>query len=154
MTRSRAAHSGSVVVYPDPTMLHRPVRVIEGEEFPYGVAFNSHGEMYVTESSLDCGQVAVLDSSGKRISTIGSRGDGPGWFQDPYYIAIDSNDNVYVPVNTNCRSLTGMASLSRVLRVAVREANLESSTCPEGSKFIRTKCKCVTSTTIEFNYLT
>ena len=99
MTRSRAAHSGSVVVYPDPTMLHRPVRVIEGEEFPYGVAFNSHGEMYVTESSLDCGQVAVLDSSGKRISTIGSRGDGPGWFQDPYYIAIDSNDSVYVTSN-------------------------------------------------------
>ena len=38
----------------------------------------------------------MLDSSGKRISTIGSRGDGPGQFQKPYYIAIDSNDNVYV----------------------------------------------------------
>ena len=74
-----------VVVYPDPTTLHRAVRVIEGVRFPWGVAFNSHmhGEMYVTESSTSHGQVAVFDSSGKRISTIGSRGDEPGQFQDP-----------------------------------------------------------------------
>ena len=38
----------------------------------------------------------MLDSSGKRISTIGSRGDGPGQFQWPRFIAIDSNDKVYV----------------------------------------------------------
>ena len=38
----------------------------------------------------------MLDSSGKRISTIGSRGDGPGQFQCPCYIAIDSNNNIYV----------------------------------------------------------
>ena len=85
-----------VIVYPDPTTLHRPVRVIEGVQLPYGVAFNSHGEMYVTECSPDFGQVAVLDSSGKRISTIGSRGHGPGQFRLPLSIAIDSNDNVYV----------------------------------------------------------
>jgi len=83
-----------VVVYPDPTQLCQPVRVIEGVKSPLGVAFNSHGEMYVTESEY--GQVAVLDSSGKRIITIGSRGDGPGQLQRPHYIAIDSNDNVYV----------------------------------------------------------
>ena len=62
-----------------------------------------HGEMYVTESSTSHAQVAVFDSSGKRISTIGSRGDEPGQFQDPYYItyyiAIDSKDNVYVTSN-------------------------------------------------------
>ena len=69
-----------VVVYPDPTMLHRTVRVIEVVRYPWGVAFNSHGEMYVTESSPRNGQVAVFDSSGKRISTIGSRGDGSGQF--------------------------------------------------------------------------
>ena len=84
----------TVVVYPDPTQLHQPVRVIEGVEDPYGAAFNSYGEMYVTEY-YNC-QVAVLDSSGTRISTIGSRGDGPGQFQQPRYIAIDSNDNIYV----------------------------------------------------------
>jgi len=82
-----------VVVYPDPTTLHQPVRVIERVRFPYGVTFNSHGEMYVIEVN---GQVAVFDSSGKRIRTIGSEGDGPGQFQWPRYIAIDSNDNVYV----------------------------------------------------------
>jgi len=79
-----------VVVYPDPTQLHQPVRVIEAVRYPYGVAFNSHGEMYVTESSLDIGQVAVFDSSGKRINTIGSRE------VKPFPTAIDSKDNVYV----------------------------------------------------------
>jgi len=85
-----------VVVYPDPTMLYRPVGVIEGVQYPFGVAVNSHGDMYVTEYM---GQVAVFDSSGKRIGTIGSTGDGPGQFQDPYCIAIDSNDSVYVTSN-------------------------------------------------------
>ena len=85
-----------VVVYPDPTQLHQPVRVIEEVRRPWGVAFNSLGEMYVAESSSYHGQVAVCDSSGKRISYIGSKGDGPGQFQYPYYIAIDSNDNIYV----------------------------------------------------------
>jgi len=83
-----------VVVYPDPTQLSKPVTVIEGVQCPLGVAFNSHGEMYVVEWSDD--QVAVFDSSGKRISSIGSEGDGPGQFQHPRYIAIDSNDNIFV----------------------------------------------------------
>ena len=85
-----------VVVYPDLTQLHQPVRVIDGVQYPRGMAFNNYGEMYVAESSSTNGQVAVLDSSGKRISSIGSQGDGPGQFQFPYNIAIDSNDNLYV----------------------------------------------------------
>ena len=84
----------TVVVYPDPTKLSKPARVIEGVTRPMGVAFNSYGEMYVTETSH--GQVAVFDSSGKRFSTIGSQGDRPGQFQSPYYIAIDCNNNIYV----------------------------------------------------------
>jgi len=83
-----------VVVYPDPTQLHKPVRVIEGVTRPVGVALNCHGEMYVTENSH--GQVAMFDSSGERISTIGSEGYGPGQFKAPYYVAIDCNDNIYV----------------------------------------------------------
>ena len=85
-----------VVVYPDPTQLRRPVRLIEGVQDPFGVAFNSHGEMYVTESSPFRGQVAVFNRNGKRISTIGSMGERPGQFLHPYYITIDSNDNLYV----------------------------------------------------------
>ena len=85
-----------VVMYPDPTQLHQPVRVIEEAQRPYGLSFNSLGEMYVAESSTQHGQVAVFDSSDKRISAIGSMGDGPGQFQYPFYIATDSNDNIYV----------------------------------------------------------
>ena len=80
----------TVVVYPDPTQLRQPVSVIEGVKRPYGVAFNSHGEMYTAESCSR--QVAVFDSSGKRISSIRSREQ----FLCPYFIAIDSNNNVYV----------------------------------------------------------
>jgi len=85
-----------VVVYPNPTQLSKPVRVIEfeGGQNPWGVAFNSHGEMYVVV--VNPSQVAVFDSSDKRISTIGSEGDGPGQFKAPRYIAIDSNDNIFV----------------------------------------------------------
>ena len=83
-----------VIVYPDPTQLHYPVRVIEGIHEPFGAAFNTHGEMYVTECLNN--QVAVFDSSGNRISTVGSEGHGPGQFLSPRYIAIDMNDNIYV----------------------------------------------------------
>ena len=69
----------TVVVYPDPTQLSKPVRVIVDVQNPYGVAFNRHGEMYIAEYSP--GRVAVFDSSGKRVSAIGSRGFGPGQFQ-------------------------------------------------------------------------
>ena len=84
----------TVIVYPDPTQLHHPVRVIAGVNKPVGAAFNSHGEMYVTERSNH--QVAVFDSIGKRISTFGSEGHRPGQFLFPCYIAIDTNDNIYV----------------------------------------------------------
>ena len=83
----------TVVVYPHPIQLRQPVRLIKGVQFPCGLVFNSHGMMYTTESY---GQVAMFDSSGKRIGTIGSRGDAPGQFRHLYYIAIDRNDNVYV----------------------------------------------------------
>ena len=84
----------TVIVYPDPTQVHQSVRVIEGVHGPFGAAFNSHGEMYVTEYSNH--QVAVFDSSHKRISTVGSKGHGPGQFLSPRFIAIDTNDNIYV----------------------------------------------------------
>ena len=86
----------SVVVYPDPTQLCQPVRVIEGVQRPYGAALNSHGEMYVTESSFSKvhAQVTVLDSSGRKISTFGSTGDIPGQFRWPFYIAVD--ESIYV----------------------------------------------------------
>ena len=83
-----------VVVYPDPTQLRKPVRVIERVQRPQGVAFNSHGEMYITEWSGH--QVAVFDKFGKKVSSIGSRGDKPGEFVYPTGITIDNNNNFYV----------------------------------------------------------
>jgi len=118
-----------VVVYSDPTMLHRPVRVIEVVQDPWGVAFNSHGEMYVTESSVDCGQVAVFDSSGKRINTIGSMGVRPGQFQHPYYIAIDSHDNVYV---TSKHKLQKFDRNGKFVKSVGSGSEGSKPTCPKG----------------------
>ena len=35
----------TVTVYPDPTQLDHPVRVVTGLKGPYGIAFNKCGEM-------------------------------------------------------------------------------------------------------------
>ena len=39
----------TMTVYPDPTQLAHPVRVVTGLKGPYGIAFNSCGEMIVSE---------------------------------------------------------------------------------------------------------
>ena len=83
----------TMTVYPDPTQLGSPVRVVKQLNGPYGIAFNSRGEMIVSE----CGghQVSVFDVGGRRIRTFGSRGDRPEQMILPAGIAVDT-DNVYV----------------------------------------------------------
>jgi len=50
--------------------------------------------MYITEWSSH--QVAVFDKFGKKVSSIGSRGDKPGEFVYPTGITVDNNNNFYV----------------------------------------------------------
>ena len=40
-----------VTVYPDPTQLGHPVRIVTDLSTPYGIAYNSRGEMIVSEWS-------------------------------------------------------------------------------------------------------
>ena len=84
----------TITVYPDPTRLGKPVRLVTGLDRPRDIAINSRGEMIVSEWGSD--RVSVLDSTGKVIRRFGSRGDRPEQMVHPTGVAVDRDDNVYV----------------------------------------------------------
>ena len=85
-----------ISVYPDPTQLGHPVRVIPGvgmpagPKVPHGIAFNNHSQMVVSE--FNGHQVMVYDVSGQKIGQFGSNVE----MIRPRGIAIDNEDNIYV----------------------------------------------------------
>ena len=84
----------AMTVYPDPTQLCHPVRVVTDMKQPYGIAFNSCGEMIVSE--IGAHTVSVFNIRGQRIRTFGSEG-GRSWeMKSPAGIAVDNDDNIYV----------------------------------------------------------
>ena len=84
----------TVTVYPDPTQLGRPVRVVTGLNRPYGIAFNKCGEMVVSEWLGH--RVSIFDIRGRKIRTFGLHGDSPDQMIYPKGIAIDDTDTIYV----------------------------------------------------------
>ena len=84
----------TITVYPDPTQLGSPVRVVKDLPYPYGIAFNIRGEMIVSECVGH--QVSVFDVGGRRIRTFGFRGDRPEQMKYPQGITVDDMDNIYV----------------------------------------------------------
>ena len=84
----------TITVYPDPTQLGSPVRVVTDLRRPYGIAVNSRGEMVVTEKGDH--QVSVFDIRGQRVRTFGSHGVRPEQMIKPAGIAVDDVDNIYV----------------------------------------------------------
>ena len=84
----------TMTVYPDPTQLGRPVRVVTDMNKPLGIAFSSRGEMIVSENGAH--KVSVFDIRGQRVRTFGSRGDRPEQMKYPAGIAVDDMDNIYV----------------------------------------------------------
>ena len=98
-----------MTVYPDPTQLDHPVMVVTDLNTPYSIAFNSQGNMIVSE--WDGHQVSVFDIRGQRIQTIGSCGDSPEQMNVPAGIAIDDADNIYVSSNHKLQKFTGSGEL-------------------------------------------
>ena len=82
----------TMTVYPDPTQLGHPARVVTDLYTPYGIAFNKCGEMIVSE----CHRVSIFDIRGQKIRTFGSHGDSPDQMVYPKGIAIADDDNIYV----------------------------------------------------------
>ena len=99
----------TTTVYPDPTQLGHPVRVVTGVIGPYGIAFNSRGKMIVSE----CGgcQISIFDIRGQRIRKFGSRGNRPEEMEGPKSIAIDDTDSIYVSSNHKLQKFTSSGEL-------------------------------------------
>ena len=81
-----------VIPQRDYTKLKR-LQTISGINEPMYIAFSDNGDMFVTSTSDHC--IHVYDSSGKKKTTIGSRGSGELQFEYPRGIAI-SGEVVYV----------------------------------------------------------
>lgn len=96
-----------VTVYPDPTQLGFPVRIITDVNRPFGIAFNSHSEMLVTECFAE--RVSVLDNGGQRIRTI------EGHMKAPAGIAVDAaqTDNIYVTSEHKVQKYSSSGELVR-----------------------------------------
>ena len=96
-------------MYPDPTQLAHPVRVVAGLDKPYGIAINSRGEMIVSERGSH--QITTLDIRGQRIRTFGSHGDSPEQMIFPSGIALDDMDNIYVTSRNKLQKFTSSGEL-------------------------------------------
>ena len=100
----------TMTVYLDPTQLGRPVRIVTNLYGPCGIAYNSRGEMIVSE--WDGHRVSIIDNRGKKIRTVGSRGDdSPDQMIYPRGIAIDDMDNIYVSSSHKLQKFTSNGEL-------------------------------------------
>ena len=100
-------------VYPDPTQLGSPVRVVKDHNKPYGIAVNSRGEMIVSEFGSH--QVSVFDVGGRRVRTFGSCGDKPEQMKYPAGVAVDSTDNIYVSSEHKLQKFTSSGELIKCI---------------------------------------
>ena len=103
----------TITVYPDPTQLGHPVRVVTGVNTPYGIVFNSRGEMIVSECQSH--QISIFDIRGQRIRTFGSRGNRPEQMECPAGIAIDDTDNIYVCSEHKLQKFTSSGELIKCI---------------------------------------
>ena len=105
----------TITVYPDPTQLGHPVRVVTDLNYPYGIAYNSRGEMIV---SVHVGhRVSIFDIRGKKIRTFGSYGDSPDQMIYPKGIAVDDMDNIYVSSRHKLQKFTSSGELIKCVGV-------------------------------------
>jgi DNA-binding beta-propeller fold protein YncE len=64
-----------------------------------GVAVDSQGDIYVTDVTLESHaqrRIEKFDSQGNFITAWGSWGTGDGQFDEPFQLAVDAVDNIYV----------------------------------------------------------
>ena len=99
----------TVTVYPDPTQLGHPVRVVTDLYRPHAIAFNKCGEMIISEYFGH--RVSIFDIRGRKIGTFGSHGDSPDQMVLPAGIAIDDTDNIYVSSEHKLQKFTSSGEL-------------------------------------------
>ena len=79
-----------------------PVEIMGGLISPHGIAVQSDRMRVITESERQhC--VCVYNHDGSKVSTFGSKGVGPGEFNNPRGITVDVLDNIFVADSGNHR---------------------------------------------------
>ena len=89
------------------------MRIVTDLILPYGIAYNSRGEMIVSERGGH--RVSIIDNRGKKIRTFGSHGDSPDQMICPAGIAIDDIDNIYVSSSHKLQKFTSNGELIKCI---------------------------------------
>lgn len=98
----------TVTVYPDPTQIVHPVRVVAGLDYPYGIALNSRGEKFVTQRRDNQNLKTIV---GEEIQDYG---DITVKMASPKGIAIDNMDNIYVTSDHKLNKFTSSGEFKSV----------------------------------------
>ena len=85
------------------------MRTVTGLNHPYGIAFNSHQEMIVSECFGH--RLSIFDIRGQKIQTFGSHGDSPEEMIYPKGIATDDTDHIYVSSEHKLQKFTSRGEL-------------------------------------------
>ena len=85
------------------------MRTVTGLDWPYGIAFNNHEEMIVSEYLGH--RLSILDTRGQKIRTFGSYGDSPHQMIGPAGIATDDSGNIYVSSRHKLQKFTSTGEL-------------------------------------------
>ena len=85
------------------------MRTVTGLNCPYGIAFNCHQQMIVSE--CDGHRLSIFDIRGQKIRTFGSHGDSPDRMKFPAGIATDDTDNIYVSSHHKLQKFTSSGEL-------------------------------------------
>ena len=103
----KVAGSPCTVVLSAPIALHAlesgPVEIIRALDSPYGIAVLSDRSRVITECEIKEHFVGVYDHEGVKSLSIGTKGAGPGEFNCPRGIAVDSLDNIFIADSGNHR---------------------------------------------------
>ena len=81
--------------------LGTPIKIISGVKDPWGVAVNQRGEIIVAEESGYC--ISIFSPTGEKLRSFGSKGSGPGQFNEPNGVTVDDDGNILVADSRNHR---------------------------------------------------
>ncbi|XP_054767753.2 tripartite motif-containing protein 2-like [Lytechinus pictus] len=83
---------------------------------PHGIALNSLGNIYIIDLTLQC--LLIFTKVGKLLTRLGQEGSRPGEFNHPHFIAIGSDDHIFVSEARNFRiqELSSIGSYVKELR--------------------------------------
>ena len=95
--------------------LGTPIKTISGLKKPCGVAVNKRGEIIVAEENGHC--ISIFSPTGEKLRSLGSKGSGPGQFNEPSGVTVDDDGNILVADSGNHRIQKFTPDNKRITRV-------------------------------------